>query len=199
MDDEYFDLVNGRDEVVGRTTRREAHARGLRHRAVHVLLFDSSGRVYLQKRSLRKDVAPGLWDSSCSGHVNAGEDYDAAAVRELREELGLALRSAPPRWFRAAACGDTGQEFVWVYRWRHDGPLSPDPVEIDRGEWRHPADVDSRIRTRPEDFSRAFRFIWDLSRRAAAPEARRPAAGRGLCAPDRRHRGSSRGKPRRTR
>ena len=145
MDDEYFDLVNERDEVVGRAARREVHVRGLRHRAIHVLVFDSAGRVYLQKRSRSKDVAPGVWDSSCSGHVDAGEDYDAAAVRELGEELGLRLSAAPPRWFRVEACAGTGQEFVWVYRWRHDGPLTPNPAEIELGEWRTPAAVDHQL------------------------------------------------------
>ena len=169
MGDEFFDLVDERDEVIGRVTRRDAHARGLRHRAVHVLIFDSAGRVYLQKRSSGKDVAPGAWDSSCSGHVDAGEDHDAAAVRELCEELGLSLRSAPPRWFRVEACAGTGQEFVWVYRLRHDGPLAPNPAEIDRGEWRLPADVDGRLRSHPGEFSRAFRLLWGRARQPGSP------------------------------
>ena len=95
--DEFFDVVDGRDTVVGRAARREVHARGLLHRAVHILVFDGAGRVFLQKRSMKKDIAPGLWDSSCSGHVDAGENYDAAAVRELAEELGLRIVSVPER------------------------------------------------------------------------------------------------------
>ena len=79
--DEFFDVVDRNDAVVGRAARREVHARGLLHRAVHVLVCDGSGRVFLQKRSMKKDIAPGLWDSSCSGHVDSGESYDAAAVR----------------------------------------------------------------------------------------------------------------------
>src|SRR3954471_6704889 len=103
--EEWFDVVNERDEVVGRATRREVHATGLWHRAVHVLVFDSAGRVFLQKRSMLKDLSPGLWDSSCSGHLEAGEDYDTAAVRELAEEIGVRLGSgnAPARWFRLEA------------------------------------------------------------------------------------------------
>ncbi|MFM9030724.1 MAG: NUDIX hydrolase, partial [Opitutaceae bacterium] len=89
--EEWFDVVNERDEVVGRETRREVHARGLWHLSVHTLVFDRAGRVMLQKRSLLKDLSPGLWDSSCSGHLDAGEDYDSAAVRELGEEIGVRL------------------------------------------------------------------------------------------------------------
>ncbi len=73
--------------------RSEVHARGLRHRAVHVLVFNSRGEIFLQKRSMKKDRQPGVWDSSCSGHVDAGENYEATAVRELREELGLDITS----------------------------------------------------------------------------------------------------------
>src|SRR5580658_3200257 len=92
---EFFDVVDERDAVVGRASRREVHAHRLMHRAVHVLVFDDTGRVFLQKRSMKKDIAPGLWDSSCSGHVDSGESYDVAAVREFAEELGVALAGPP--------------------------------------------------------------------------------------------------------
>ena len=84
MSEEIFDVVNERDEVVGRAPRKEVHARGLWHRAVHVLVFNARGEVFLQKRSLKKDIAAGKWDSSASGHLDTGEDYDAGAVREVR-------------------------------------------------------------------------------------------------------------------
>src|SRR5450432_314688 len=99
MREEFFDIVDARDEVIGRELRGVVHARGLWHRAIHVLIFDGAGRVFLQKRSKSKDTAPGLWDSSCSGHVDSGEDYDSAAQRELGEELGLKNVGAPVRWF----------------------------------------------------------------------------------------------------
>ncbi len=91
MSEEIFDIVNERDEVVGQNTRREVHARGLWHRAVHVLVFNARGEVFLQKRSMKKDIAAGKWDSSASGHLDSGEDYDACAVREVREETWFAL------------------------------------------------------------------------------------------------------------
>jgi isopentenyl-diphosphate delta-isomerase type 1 len=180
--EEWFDVVNERDEVVGRATRREVHARGLLHRAVHVLVFDAAGRVFLQKRSMKKDLCPGLWDSSCSGHLDAGEDYDAAAVRELKEEIGITVARStgsvrqgspqagqaqpPERWWRIEACAETAQEFCWVYRLRHDGPLVLDPEEIECGEWLAPAEVTQRIAARPGEYCPAFRLIWS---RAADP------------------------------
>jgi len=165
MSEEFFDLVNSRDEVIGRAPRREVHARGLWHRAIHVLVFDTAGRVFLQKRSMLKDMAPGLWDSSCSGHVDSGEAYDAAATRELGEELGLPRQEAVQRerWFRVEACLETGWEFVWVYRLRHGGPFVLHPEEISGGEWLAPDEVTARIASRTNDYAPAFRLLWRMA------------------------------------
>ena len=89
MSEEIFDVVDDRDRVIGKQTRREVHRRGLKHRAVHVLVFNARGEVYLQKRSFKKDTFPGAWDSSASGHLDSGETYDACSIREAREESGL--------------------------------------------------------------------------------------------------------------
>jgi isopentenyldiphosphate isomerase len=161
--EEWFDVVNERDEVIDRRTRREVHATGLWHRAVHVLVFDSAGRVFLQKRSMLKDLSPGLWDSSCSGHLDSGEDYDEAAVRELAEEIGVRITEPPARWFRISACEQTGWEFVWVYRLRYDGPITVDEAEIQYGEWVSPDEVSARIAAQPEDFCPSFKLLWPLA------------------------------------
>lgn len=167
---EWFDVVNAHDEVIGREPRAVVHAQGLWHRAVHVLVFNTAGAVFLQKRSLRKDVAPGLWDSSCSGHLDAGEDYDAAAWRELREELGLHLSAPPARWQRFAACAETGWEFVWTYRVMAAGPFVLHPEEIERGDWFAPVQASAWMEREPGAFSPAFRHIWGaLMRDALAP------------------------------
>src|SRR5580692_8306785 len=103
MTEEIFDVVNERDEVVGQNTRREVHRLGLKHRAVHVLVFNERREAVLQKRSMTKDTFPGAWDSSASGHLDTGEDYDACAVRELREEIGLVIERPPERLFKLEA------------------------------------------------------------------------------------------------
>lgn len=160
--EEWFDVVDARDEVVGRATRREVHATGLWHRAVHILVFNQAGEVFLQRRSMLKDLSPGLWDSSASGHLDSGEGYDAAAVRELREEIGIAVGpdEAPARWFRLEACEATGWEFVWVYRLPNEGPLTLDPLEIQYGEWVRPAELTQRMAQHAEDYCSSFRLLW---------------------------------------
>jgi len=158
--DEIFDVVNERDEVIGQNTRREVHARGLKHRAVHVLVFNRNGELFLQKRSMKKDTFPGAWDSTASGHLDSGEDYDACAVRELREEIGVQIDHAPARLFKIDARPETGQEFVWVYRLESEGPFVLHPEEIEAGGWFAPEQVTRSIADKPQDFASAFLFIW---------------------------------------
>ncbi len=162
MNDEIFDVVNHRDQVIGQEKRAVVHLTGLRHRAVHVLVFNRKGEIFLQKRSMQKDTFPGAWDSSASGHVDSGEDYDTCAVRELREEIGLAAKKTPERLFKIAARPETGQEFVWVYRLNSEGPFELHPDEIESGGWFEPAKLTKWLADRPEDFASSFRLIWKL-------------------------------------
>jgi isopentenyl-diphosphate delta-isomerase len=160
VQDEIFDVVNERDEVVGQLARREVHRQRLKHRAVHVFIFNRRGELFLQKRSLKKDNHPGVWDSSAAGHVDSGEDYDRCALREVQEELGVQLPCVPQRVLRVTAREETGQEFVWVYRCEHEGPFQLHPEEIDSGGWFPPEKIRSWIRDHPEEFAPAFVCIW---------------------------------------
>jgi isopentenyldiphosphate isomerase len=160
MGEEIFDVVNERDEVVDHQPRSEVHRLGLLHRAVHVLVYNSRGEIFLQKRSMTKDREPGKWDSSSSGHVDSGEDYDACAVRELGEEIGLLVQKTPERLFKINACPETDQEFVWVYRAKAEGPFQLHPYEIESGEWFEPEAVTKWMAGKPEEFAGAFRLIW---------------------------------------
>jgi isopentenyl-diphosphate delta-isomerase type 1 len=160
MSEEIFDVVDESDRVIGQAPRAEVHRSGLRHRAVHVLVFDRQGRIFLQKRSMKKDCSPGTWDSSSSGHLDRGEEYDACAIREVHEEIGVRLKEPPTRLFKLEASPATGQEFCWVYRTENEGPFTLHPDEIERGEWFEPAQVTKWIAERPEDFAGAFVAIW---------------------------------------
>ena len=160
MSDEIFDVVNERDEVIGQAPRQEVHARGLWHRAIHVLVFNARGEVFLQKRSMKKDTAKGKWDSSSSGHLDTGESYDACAVREVREEIGLTLTESPARLFKVDACRETGWEFCWIYRCASEGPFILHPDEIETGGW-FPAEAVTRwVNEKPEDFASCFALLW---------------------------------------
>jgi len=159
--DEIFDVVNDQDIVIGQASRKEVHQRGLMHRATHVLVFNSAGQIFLQKRSLKKDRQPGLWDSSASGHLNVGEGYDACAVRELQEEIGLELKTPLQRLFKLPASPATDWEHVWIYRCEAEGPFTLNPDEIDNGGWFTPAELTRWMTEKPEAFASALIVIWE--------------------------------------
>lgn len=161
---EIFDVVDAADRVVGQKPRSLVHRLGLRHRAIHLLLFNARGELFLQKRSLSKDLNPGLWDSSCSGHLHAGETYEQAAGRELSEELGL-TESIPLRPLCKLAAGrETGNEFIWVYRGECDGPFVLDPEEISEGRFLAIPSLERELRADPEPFSPVFVHLWSRLR-----------------------------------
>lgn len=156
---EMLDIVDADNQVVGIAPRREVHRLGLRHRAVHMLVLDGGDRIYLQRRSPLKDVDPGLWDTSAAGHVDAGEDYLAAALRELYEELGLAdvelatLCDLPARV-------ETGHEFVRVFIGRTEQEPRPDPREISEGGWWPEAELETWMTRSPADFTATFHLLY---------------------------------------
>ena len=92
---EMLAVVDEQDRVIGARRRDEIHQLGLRHRAIHVLLFNQQGRLFLQKRGFHKDNNPGLWDSSVAGHVDAAEAYDECCMSEIEEEIGRFALAAP--------------------------------------------------------------------------------------------------------
>jgi 16S rRNA (adenine1518-N6/adenine1519-N6)-dimethyltransferase len=161
---EIFDVVDESDSVVGSATRHEVHTKGLRHRAVHIFVFNAQGELFLQLRSRWKDLHPLKWDSSAAGHLNTGHEYDETAVRELEEELGV---SAPcTRIGSIAACAETGWEFVRLYRAEHDGPFKLAPAEIDSGTFFTLDQLDRWTRERPSDFAGGFLECYRLFRGA---------------------------------
>jgi len=158
---EIFDVVDADDQVTGTATRAEVHANQLLHRAVHVFVFNKRGDLLLQQRSRLKDVHPGLWDSSVAGHLDAGESYPAAALRELAEEMGI-RGVIPTQVASLSACAATGWEHVRVYQARHDGPLVFPCAEVEAAMWMPVAEVKAWVAARPADFASGFLACWNL-------------------------------------
>ena len=155
--DEILDIVDDHDRVIGQTTRRDIHAQKLRHRAVHIFLFNPRGELFLQKRSAAKDTFPLCYDSSASGHLDCGETYDICAVRELHEELGLDLPfQSFHRCFAITACEETGNEFVVVYAIFGDHTPRINPAEIESGAFFTIPAVLELMSTHPEQCAPSF-------------------------------------------
>lgn len=160
VSDELLDVVDARDRVIDVKTRGEIHRLGLMHRAVHILLFNRYGELFLQKRSMQKDESPGLWDSSAAGHVDSGESYLACARRELAEELGVVDPVNLRELFRLPAMPATGLEHCVVYRVIYDGKLTLQAEEIDAGDWIKPGDMDSRVAAADPELTHNLVLIW---------------------------------------
>ena len=163
MNEEVFDVVNLRDEVIAREKRKVIHNNGMFHRAVHVFARDQSGKWIIQKRSESKDLDPGLWTTSCSGHVDQGESYFDAAVRECKEELGAFTSEKDLlELLRLSPCDETGKEFVRVYL--RFGSLIPvgDPEEIEAFDLLSLDEIEQKIQAKPSRFSNSFVHIFKL-------------------------------------
>jgi isopentenyldiphosphate isomerase len=157
---ELLAVVDVHDCIIGTCARHIVHATGLRHRAVHILVFDDAGRLFLQKRSMNKDLNPGLWDTSAAGHVDADEDYTSSAIRELREELGLTDHGRLLPLFKIPPTAYNGMEFVRVYCITHNGPFALAADEIDGGDWFTPSQIDALVSADVPELTPTFKIIW---------------------------------------
>lgn len=163
---ERFQVVDENDHVIGDAPRGEVHGNNLRHRAVHVFIFNRQGELFLQKRSAWKDRHPLLWDSSAAGHVEAGEDYDETASRELKEELGV--KAELTRLAKLPCSQTTGWEFIWLYRGEHEGPFDLARTEIEYGEFFPIEIVESWATARPDEFAPGFLECWKAYQKTTA-------------------------------
>jgi len=166
---EPLEVVDADDEVLEVLPRAEIHAQGLRHRAVHVFLFNRGGEIYLQRRSALKDTHPLRWDSSASGHVDPGESYHDCAVRELWEELWARPRGEVEEVARLSASAETDEEFIRVFIARAKGKIRVHGKEVDSGRCFAPEEIESWIAARPEDFATGFRTCFRAWREAGSP------------------------------
>lgn len=161
--DEIFDIVDENDNVVSSGRRSFIHKNKLLHRAVHAIFFDKSGRILLQKRSALKDTYPLCYTTSCSGHVDGGETYQEALLRETFEELGVKLDLRDfERIGKIAACAETGFEFVEVYKTVYEGEFNIAEGEVDSLKWLSPAEFETLIRNSPESVTPSFVKVYEF-------------------------------------
>ncbi|MEE9322774.1 MAG: NUDIX domain-containing protein [Granulosicoccus sp.] len=158
---EWLDIVDENDKVTGRATREEIHRLKLMHRSVHIMLHDSRGSWFVQKRSLLKKTGAGLWDASVAGHVDSGETYRQCALREIDEELGIQVADSaliPCGHLRPSAAN--GFEFTDMFLFTSDAELTLAPDEIDDGRWLDTDELSAWLVASPEEFTGVFLTVW---------------------------------------
>jgi isopentenyldiphosphate isomerase len=134
-EEELLEEIDAGGRVLSLRPRRDFHGNPeLRHRAVHVMVRNRKGDVFLQKRSRKKRIQPGKWDTSVGGHVDPGESYEAAALREVEEELGVTgVELAHLHDYVWQTEVET--EHVRTFELTHEGPFRLHPEEIDEGRF----------------------------------------------------------------
>ncbi len=135
MKEEIFPLVNDEGKVIGSATRKECHSGSfLLHPVVHLHVFNSEKKLFLQKRSTDKDIQPDKWDTSVGGHIDFGETVEKALIREVSEELGI-VDFIPQFLHSYVYKSDREAEFVNSFFTVYDGRIEIDPVEISEGKF----------------------------------------------------------------
>jgi len=166
MGEELLQLVDRQGNPVGAAPRSECHGNpGLIQAVVHLHLFDTEGRVYLQKRAASKDLFPGRWDTSVGGHVAPGETPGQAIRREALEELGIDLDGSSgigglERLESYIYSDETETEYVVSFRCVFVGAPWPNAKEVEGGAFFELEDVRRRLREQPDDFTPHFRSAF---------------------------------------
>ena len=133
-------VVDDHNQVIDSVPRTTMRQQRLCHRATYVFVCNASGQLYVQERTLNKDIYPGYFDPATGGVVIAGESYDQAAVRELQEELGIEKTALTPHfhfYFHDKDCQVWGR----VYSCRYDGPLTLQEEEVAAVVMESPEDI----------------------------------------------------------
>ena len=155
-------LVDEHDVATGLAPKLAAHRRGLRHRAISVIVGDRQGRLLLQQRAAGKYHSAGLWSNTCCSHPRHAESVADAARRRLAEEMGIVcpLTFLFTMAYRAEVPdGLIEDEIVHVFAGSFDGTPDPDPREVSDWCWRTPDEVAADIDRRPEAYTIWFREL----------------------------------------
>ena len=145
MKEEWFPLVNEMGETIGKATRKECHSGSKQlHPVIHLHIFNDTGELYLQKRSMTKDIQPGKWDTAVGGHIDYGETVEEALRREVREELGIT--AFPPQFITRYVFESTiEKELVNTFRTIYNGEIKPDTEELDGGRFWSLKEIKSKL------------------------------------------------------
>jgi isopentenyl-diphosphate delta-isomerase len=160
--------VDGEDRPLGTAEKVAAHRAGELHRAFSVFVFDSTGRLLLQRRARGKYHSGGRWTNTCCGHPRAQEPVAVAARRRLREEMGFACDLGPAGAFTYRA--DVGQglvehEYDHVLVGRYDHDPTPDPREVEAWRWVEPEVLRAELAHAPQRFSVWFAQALEIATR----------------------------------
>ncbi len=168
MMEEFVILVNEHDRELGVMEKMEAHRKGVLHRALSVLVFNSKGEILLQQRANSKYHSGGLWTNTCCSHPRPGESVSAAATRRLKEEMGIELKLNNIGSFIYRAELDKElieHELDHVFTGRFDETPIINTHEVADWKFISIANLEKDLTANPSHYTEWFKIIlntWDI-------------------------------------
>ncbi len=156
-------LVDKSDEQIGVMEKMEAHRQGLLHRAFSIFLINDNAEMLLQQRALKKYHSAGLWTNACCSHPKPGESTDQAAVRRLREEMGVVCDLDPIFHFSYKSLLDNGlteHEFDHVYIGKFNGVPVVNEQEVSDWKYLSNSIIQEELENNPQLYSSWFKIAF---------------------------------------
>jgi isopentenyl-diphosphate Delta-isomerase len=175
MMDEFVILVDEHDRELGTMEKMEAHRKGVLHRALSVLIFNSKGEILLQKRAESKYHSGGLWTNACCSHPRPSESVADAAARRLKEEMGISVKLKQAGSFIYKAPLDKGlteHELDYVFAGIFDGVPQINSHEVSDWKFISITELQSDISKNKNHYTEWFKIIlekWDLKTISSQP------------------------------
>jgi len=164
---EMQDVVDSNDLVIGTMPRGVIWDNGLENntRVVNIFVQNEKGEVLLPVRSRKKRYLPGGYDYSCGENLQSGEDYFSAAIRGLKEELGIENEklvkrgSFSPNKLKTTFC--FGRAYLCVIDTKRFF-LKPNEDEVERYEWKSLEEIEQMLKVEQSKFKRDYKSIFEL-------------------------------------
>jgi len=157
-------LVDEKDVVIGEEEKAIVHKRGLLHRAVSVFIFNKYGKIMLQQRSLQKIYGGGLWSYACSAHPSPDENIRDAALRRLKEEMGIGDGLKQAFKFRYKVSFENRfieNEYNYVFIGYFNGEPRINLSEVENWKWSTVDDLREDIDANPDQYTYLIKLLLD--------------------------------------
>ncbi|MFH0837457.1 MAG: NUDIX domain-containing protein [Candidatus Aenigmatarchaeota archaeon] len=158
---EYFDVVNDKDNIIGKASRQECHSNPkLIHRGVFIIVTNEKEEILLSKRSMQKDTKPGVWEFP-AGHNDLGESYKNAAKRELKEEVGIAAKIKKIGKILAKPGYETEFDEIFLGRVKSNVKLVLDKKEVSETRWISVPNLKKELANDRKTFTTCFSVVFN--------------------------------------
>ena len=163
---EYFDIVNEKDEIVGKISENEQKAvKPSQLRFINIIIINNDNMIVVPKRSSNRKLFPNCYDFSVGGHVNSGENYEEAAYRELKEELGIKNVKLKEIAYFSPYDSDSNT-FQKVYLLKYNSEIYDyDRDGIEKIYYKSKKEIQELIKNKPNllktDYSVVIKYLFD--------------------------------------